>query len=73
MKKTVVIGITGQTGAGKSTVCSILKKAGAGIIDADRISREVMSAGSPCLLAAAEYFGQDILADDGSLIRSRLA
>ena len=33
-KKTPVIGLTGQTGAGKTTVCSLLSKAGMAVIDA---------------------------------------
>ena len=38
----MIIGITGSSGAGKSTVCEILKnKYNARIIDADKISKEV--------------------------------
>ena len=40
MKKTIVIGLTGQIGAGKSTVCGFAKKMGIPVINADSIARE---------------------------------
>lgn len=73
MKKSIVVGITGQTGAGKSTICRILTEKGAAVIDADMVAREVMQPGSPVLRELAEIFGEDILDEDGVLIRSRLA
>ena len=44
-------------------------KAGAFIIDADRLAREVVEKGHPCLAALADHFGQDILKADGTLDR----
>ncbi len=41
-EKKIVIGLTGQTGAGKSTVSNAMKKCGCGIIDADKIAREAV-------------------------------
>ncbi len=73
MKKTIVVGITGQTGAGKSTICSILKEKGAAVIDADRVAREIVKPGSPALKELAEIFGADIIDENGVLIRRRLA
>lgn len=73
MKKTIVIGLTGQTGAGKSTVCGFAGKMGIPVINADSIAREIMSAGSECLTRLAEAFGEDILFPDGSLNRKLLA
>ncbi len=68
-----VIGITGQTGAGKSTVCDYMKQCGLAVVNADAVAREVMGAGSPCLRELAEVFGADILRPDGSLDRKCLA
>lgn len=73
MKNSIVIGLTGQTGSGKSTVCRFAEEYGAAVIDADKAAREVMSAGSPCLEKIAECFGSDVIAQDGSLVRSLLA
>ncbi len=39
---TAVIGLTGQSGAGKTTVCGVFAENGFSIIDADRIAEEVM-------------------------------
>jgi len=68
-----VIGLTGPTGSGKSTVCDTWRKAGAVIIDADQAARQVTEPGSPTLQLLADAFGKDILADDGTLIRAELA
>ncbi len=72
-KESIVVGLTGQTGAGKSTVSQIFVQNGFTLIDADRISREVMSAGTPCLEEVFDFFGEDIRNADGSLNRKALA
>ena len=69
----IVIGLTGQTGAGKSTVCGFAEKLGAAVVNADCVAREVMQPGSPCLEELAKVFGKDILQEDGSLKRKLLA
>ena len=45
----MIIGLTGQTGAGKSTVSQILRDQGAAIVDADQVARQVVGCGSGCL------------------------
>ena len=70
---TAVIGLTGQSGAGKTTVCQVFAESGFAIINADQIARKIMEKGTPCLEEAAECFGRDILNADGSLNRQRLA
>jgi dephospho-CoA kinase len=72
-KRTFVIGLTGQSGAGKTTVCEIFRKLGFDVIIADELSREVTKAGSPCLTELAEVFGSDIIGGSGELDRRRLA
>ncbi len=72
-KQTIVVGLTGQTGAGKSTVSQIFVQNGFTLIDADCISREVMSPGTPCVEELFDYFGNDIRNEDGSLNRKALA
>ena len=69
----MIIGLTGQTGAGKSTVCDFLKSMPFCIIDCDKVAREVTEKGSPLLVKLAEVFGKDIILDDGSLDRRLLA
>ncbi|MFJ6388654.1 dephospho-CoA kinase [Streptomyces sp. NPDC091972] len=66
------VGLTGGIGAGKSEVSRLLVEHGAVLIDADRIAREVVAPGTPGLAAVVAAFGEDVLAEDGSLDRPRL-
>ncbi|MDK1343665.1 dephospho-CoA kinase [Streptomyces sp. 378] len=66
------VGLTGGIGAGKSEVSRLLVECGAVLIDADRIAREVVAPGTPGLASVVEAFGEEILAEDGSLDRPRL-
>lgn len=70
-KKTPVIGLTGQTGAGKTSLCRLLKVAGLEVIDCDITARKAVE--NPNVLAAlCERFGND-LAPGGVLNRAELA
>ncbi|WP_020137549.1 dephospho-CoA kinase [Streptomyces sp. 351MFTsu5.1] len=66
------VGLTGGIGAGKSEVSRLLVEHGAVLIDADRIAREVVAPGTPGLAAVVEAFGEEVLAEDGSLDRPKL-
>lgn len=68
-----VVGLTGMSGAGKSTACELFANAGFKIIDCDQISHEVTKQGTPCLAEIAECFGASVLNDDGSLNRHEMA
>ena len=67
-----VIGLTGQSGAGQTTVSRVFSQNGFAVIDADIISREVTQKGQPCLTELSEAFGSDIINSDGTLNRKRL-
>lgn len=69
----IIFGLTGGTGAGKSSVSQYLKERGIYVIDADMTARRVTEPGTKCLNALGEYFGNEILNDDGSLKRRKLA
>jgi dephospho-CoA kinase len=66
------VGLTGGIGAGKSEVSRLLVEHGAVLIDADRIAREVVAPGTPGLAEVVAAFGEDVLAEDGSLDRPKL-
>ncbi|MEI5099969.1 dephospho-CoA kinase [Streptomyces sp. PmtG] len=66
------VGLTGGIGAGKSEVSRLLVAAGAVLIDADRIARDVVEPGTDGLARIVETFGEDVLAADGSLDRPKL-
>ena len=69
---TLVIGLTGPIGCGKSTVAAWLADLGAVIVDADVVAREVVEPGQPALDQVLEAFGPDIAFSDGSLDRAAL-
>mgnify|MGYP001942160890 FL=1 len=70
MKK---IGLTGGIGSGKSTVAKLLAEAGFKVVDADQIARDIMEPGSPVLDDVADAFGADVIREDGTLDRGKLA
>ena len=67
-----LFGLTGKTGAGKSTAAALLAERGWFVIDGDVLARQVTEPGSPVLQTLAEAFGADILLPDGSLDRKAL-
>ncbi len=66
------VGLTGGIASGKTTVAALFTDLGAGLVDTDRVAREVVAAGEPGLEAIVEAFGADILLDSGDLNRSAL-
>ncbi len=68
-----VIGLTGKTGAGKSTVAAFLKEKGCYIIDGDKIARDVLLPGEPAVEELADFFGEDIILADGTVDRKKVA
>ena len=69
-----IIGITGSSGSGKSTVCEILKqKYLVKIIDADVIAKRLSTKGTKYLAEICKVFGTDILDEQGNLNRRKLA
>lgn len=72
MKKRYILGLTGPTGAGKSTAAAAFLQLGWSIVDADKISRQVVESAPDCLSALAAEFGADIL-EEGRLNRKKLA
>ncbi|MCR9105878.1 MAG: dephospho-CoA kinase [Gammaproteobacteria bacterium] len=68
----LVVGITGGIGSGKSAVTARFEALGITVVDADLAARVVVEPGKPALAAIAEHFGADMLNDDGSLDRAAL-
>ena len=68
-----VIGITGQTGAGKSTVCKEFEKLGYYHIDADLTAKEVIDGNAAVKNELACQFGAGILLPEGRIDRKKLA
>ncbi len=73
MNKPIIIGLTGPTGSGKSVVATAFAECGVGVISADACAREVVQPGQPCLAELVKTFSTDILHEDGTLDRAKLA
>ena len=69
----MLIGITGQIGAGKTTAANILKAMGAVVIDADKIGRKVVETNPKLIQKLAGEFGPQILTPTGNLRRNKTA
>lgn len=69
----MVVGLTGQTGAGKSTVSKVFSSNGFAVIDADKVARTVVEKGTKCLGEIADFYGSTVINDDGTLNRKALA
>ena len=68
-----IVGLTGPTGAGKSSVTHIAKELGFKVVDCDTLARVAVQKGSAGLSAVVAAFGDDILNEDGTLNRALLA
>jgi dephospho-CoA kinase len=68
-----LVGLTGGIASGKSTVAAMLGKFDNEINDADEIAREVVMPGTVGLSKVGAEFGPQILEEDGSLSRAKLA
>ena len=69
----IVIGLTGPTGSGKSSTSDIAENFGFQVIDCDKTARKATQKGTKGLKALVSVFGKEILLPDGSLNRKALA
>ena len=68
----MIIGLTGGSGTGKSTIVNFFLERGFIVLDFDKISRDICQVGMPCLNELSDNFGKEILNIDGSLNRKYL-
>lgn len=70
----MIIGITGSSGSGKSTICKILEKEyKVKIINADKIAKKLSKKGTSYIQDIIDAFGKDIVDEEGELKRKKLA
>lgn len=67
-----VIGLTGGSGSGKSSIARQLEALGAARIDCDKLGHEVYQLGTAAYHRVLEKFGSDILNEDKSINRRAL-
>lgn len=66
------VGLTGNIGAGKSTVAELFTRWGARVIDADLLAREVVAPGTPYLARLRERWGDEVITPAGALDRAAM-
>lgn len=67
-----IFGITGPTGAGKTTALRVLEELGVQVIDADAVYHSLLEESAPLREALFNRFGRDILDETGKLDRKKL-
>jgi len=72
-KDKYIIGLTGNIATGKSVVARMLERLGAKVIDADRLVHWLLDYDKALQQAIIQEFGEDILDEDGRIIRKKLA
>ena len=68
----ITIAITGGIGSGKTEVTNYLTSKGYTVVDADKMSREMTSAGGKAIPYIREHFGPAFIMEDGSLDRAAM-
>lgn len=69
-KQTLVVGLTGGIGSGKTTVANGFHALGIPVIDADKLARELVEPGQPALGEIISTFGTEATTTDGRLDRN---
>lgn len=69
----MIVGLTGMSGAGKSTVCRVFEDNGFQVIDCDKAAREVSEPGMYALRELSERLSPELIRADGSLDRRKTA
>jgi len=64
------VGLTGGVASGKSTVSAMLAEAGAVVVDADALAREVVAPGTDGLAEVVAAFGPEVLTAAGEMDRA---
>jgi dephospho-CoA kinase len=68
----LIVGITGGIGSGKSAVTERFEQLGITVVDADMAARVVVEPGKPALEEIARHFGDHLILDNGELDRTGL-
>ncbi len=67
-----ILGLTGMSGAGKTTACEVFRECGYAVINCDTVSRIVVEKGRPALRELEAYFGGSVILPDGNLNRKEV-
>ena len=67
-----ITGLTGMSGAGKTTACGIFRNEGFCVIDCDIVARRVVDCGKPALAEIGRNFPEGVITPEGALDRRKL-
>ncbi len=68
----IILGITGGSGCGKTTVSDYFRNNGIDVIDTDKVARLIVEPGQPALSEIKSIFGDEYISADGTLNRKKL-
>ncbi len=68
----IIIGLTGSTGSGKGYACEAFKDSKIPCLDTDKVCKEVYKKGEPCYFDLINFFGNEILSENGEIDRKKL-
>jgi dephospho-CoA kinase len=69
----LLLGVTGGIASGKSTVSDLLSELGSPLIDFDLLARRVVEPGTRGYKDIVDYFGKQVLQENGELDRKKLS
>ena len=69
---TLIVGLTGGIGSGKSAASQWFETQGINVVDADIAAREIVEKGQPALAQIQSAFGDWVLLESGELNRKAL-
>jgi dephospho-CoA kinase len=69
----LIVGVTGNFGTGKTTVCEIMAELGASVISADDLGHRLRQRDSPAYQKLVATFGESILSEQKEIDRSKLS
>jgi dephospho-CoA kinase len=69
---TLIVGLTGGIGSGKSAVADAFASLGVDVTDTDRLAHQLSAPGAPGYAAILAAFGSEFVEPDGTLDRAKL-
>ena len=69
----LLVGLTGGMGSGKTLAAYFFKELGSFVLDADLICRNLVEPEQPACREISEVFGNEVFTDSGNLDRKKLA
>jgi len=69
---TLVVGLTGGIGSGKSAAADEFGRLGASVVDTDRIAHDLTQAGGAAIAEVERIFGRDAIGATGAMDRAKM-